>query len=98
MPALAPFTPGATVSLAVTSSTGNVALGTGGDQVLISSAAGGNIAFIKFGTASSVIAATTDTPILPGTVQVLTLPPGSTYLAAIGSATTTLYLTRGDGA
>ncbi len=97
MPALAPFTPGATVSRTVTSSTANVALGTGGDQVMISSAAGGNIAFVKFGD-STVTAATTDTPILPGTVQVYTIPPGATYIAAIGSATTTLYITRGDGA
>lgn len=97
MPALAPFTPGETVSRTVTSSTANVALGKGGDQVLIQGVAGGNIAFIKFGTDSTVTAAVTDTPILPGVPYYLTLPTGSTYIAAIGSATTTLYITRGDG-
>lgn len=99
MPALAPFTPAATVSRTVTSSTANVQLpAIGGDQVIIQSVPGGNIAFVKFGTDNTVTAATTDLPILPGAMYVFTIPYLSTYIAAIGSATTTLYITRGDGA
>lgn len=98
MPSLAPFTPGGTVSRTVTSSSANVALPTTtGDQIMVTSPAGGNIAFIKFGVDSSITAAVTDTPILPGSIIVLTVPPTMLYVAAIGSATTTLYFTRGDG-
>ena len=97
MPALAPFTPGTTVSLAVTGTTGRVAVTGNGDQVLVSSLAANAIAFIKMGD-STVTAAVTDTPILPGTVQVFTIPSGATNIAAIGTASTTLYFTRGDGA
>lgn len=97
-----PFADGITVSRTVTSSSANVALGTGAGasgtpQVLISSPPGGNIAFIKWGTSSAVTAALTDTPILPGVVMVLTPPAGTTHVAAIGSATTTLYFTTGHG-
>lgn len=92
-----PFTPGATVSRAVTSTTANVALGTGGLQVRVVSPAGGAIAFIKFGADNTVEAAVTDTPILPGTIEVLTRAPGAAYVAAIGTNGTTLYFTTGDG-
>jgi len=92
-----PFTPGATVSRAVTGSSASVALGAGGGlQVMVTSAAGNTIAFIKFGT-SSVTAAVTDTPILPGTVQVFTIATTVTHVAAIGTTATTLYFTTGDG-
>lgn len=92
-----PFTPGATVSRTVTSSTANVALATPGSTVMVTSAPGGNIAFIKFGVDSSATAATTDTPILPGAIYVFTVTPIDLYVAAIGSATTTLYFTTGYG-
>lgn len=95
-----PFSPGPTVSRTVTSSSANVALGTGastGGQIMITSPAGGNIAFINWGTSSAVTAALTDTPILPGAIMVLTYPGGTTHVAAIGSATTTLYFTVGQG-
>ncbi len=97
MPALAPFTPGVTVSRTVTSSSANVAVTGTAQQVMVSSPLANNIAFINFGTSSAVTAAVTDTPILPGTVQVFTIPSDATHVAAIGSATTTLYFTRGDG-
>ncbi len=64
---------------------------------MVTSGGGNAISFIKFGS-STVTAAVTDTPILPGTVQTFTLPPGATHAAAIGTSSTTLYFTRGDGA
>lgn len=99
---MTPFSAGPTVSRTVTSSSANVALGAGAGasgtpQVLITSPAGGNIAFINWGTSASVTAALTDTPILPGTIMVLSPPAGTTHVAAIGSATTTLYFTVGHG-
>lgn len=94
---LNPFTPGGTVSRAVTGATANVALSDAqSNQVMVTSASGNSIAFIKFG-ASDVTAAVTDTPILPGTVQVFTKQPSMTTVAAIGTAGTTLYFTSGDG-
>lgn len=94
-----PFSAGGTVSRTVTSSTANVALAkTGSPQtVMVTSPSGGNIAFIKFGDAN-VTAAITDTPILPGAIMVLSVNAEATNVAAIGSATTTLYFTSGHGA
>lgn len=93
-----PFSPGGTVSRTVTSSTARVALGTTGHSTLmVTSPAGGNIAFIKFGDVT-VEAAATDTPILPGAIYTFTISPqADLYVAAIGSATTTLYFTIGYG-
>lgn len=94
-----PFSPGPTVSLATTTATGRVALGTGPkNQVMISTLPGDGVAFINFGS-STVNAAVTNTPILPGAVYVFTIPPGTTHVAAItGSGTATLYATLGQGA
>lgn len=102
-----PFTPQAsgTVNLSVTGTTGNVALPrTGasglynGAQIMVTSAPAGTIAFIKFGTSSSVTAvAATDTPILPGSIMVFTIASDTTYVAAIGTSGTTLYFSSGQG-
>lgn len=94
---LNPFSPGATVSRSVTGTTARVALPTSyGNQIMVTSASGNSIAFIKFGDAT-IEAAVTDTPILPGTVQVFTVQPSMTNVAAIGTTGTTLYFTSGDG-
>jgi hypothetical protein len=93
-----PFTPGATVSLAATTSTARVALPlTKGPQLRVSSLAANALTFIKFGT-DTVNAAATDFPILPGTVTTITVPPGATHVAGVtGTSTATLYFTAGDG-
>lgn len=99
----APFTPGPTVQLAVTGTSGRVALGTGAGasgtpQVIVTAPAGGQIAYIKFGDATVAAVAATDTPILPGTVQMFTVPVGATNVAAItATSTQTLYFTTGHG-
>ncbi len=98
MPALTPFTPAGTVSRTVTGTTARVALAKSGlNQVMVTSLAGNAIAFINFGSVT-VEAAVTDTPILPGTVQMFTIPQDTTNVAAIGTAGTTLYFTSGEGA
>lgn len=94
---LNPFTPASTVSRSVTATTANVALpGLTGNQVRVASSADNAIAFIRFG-ASTVEAAVTDMPILPGTVEVFTVQPSMSHVAAIGTTGTTLYFTAGDG-
>ena len=97
---LNPFTPGPTVSRTVTGTTARVQItiaATHGYQLMVTSAAGNSLAFIKFGDVT-VEAAVTDTPILPGTVMVFTVPASTLYVAAIGTTGTTLYFTSGDGA
>ena len=90
-----PFSPGATVSRAVTGSTANVALSRAASQVvMVQGIASGAISFIKFGI-STVEAAVTDTPILPGVVYFFTVPGTTTHMAAIGAGAT-LYVTCGD--
>lgn len=100
MASLEPFCPGATVSLAATATTGRVALsrGTGNTyQIMVTAPAGGALTFVKFGS-STVEAAATDTPILPGTSRVFTISPVHTHMAGItASSTQTLYATAGAG-
>lgn len=95
-----PFIPsGATKSLAVTDSTGRVALtGPGRSASVRIVNAGASTAFVKFG-GSTVEAATTDMPILPGTVEIFDLPESATYMAGICASglTATLYATTGQG-
>lgn len=98
MPALAPLTPGATVTLSASGTTARVALPSKrGDQIRIANPAGGQIVFVKFGDAT-VTAAVTDTPVLVGSTDTFTVPPGMTYVAGITSTgTATIYFTSGDG-
>lgn len=102
MPALAPFTPGNSIAVSVTATSAYTALPTGhGDQIMVSSPVANAIAFIAFGiSTTTVVVPTTSTngcPILPGTVQVFTVPPGVTGVSVIGSTSSTLYFTAGDG-
>lgn len=102
-----PFTPNTTgtVSRTVSGTSARVALNTTGsgslDQTLmivsdpgVTSAA---IAFIEFGDVTVAAVAATGTPVLPGSVLILTPPAAATHVAAIGSAGT-LYFTSGRGA
>lgn len=92
-----PFTPAGTVTISVSSSNVTTALSKATNAVMISAPAGGAVAFIKFGT-SSVTAAVTDTPILPGSVQTFSVAPQVTHVGAItASSTQTLYATSGEG-
>jgi len=92
-----PFTPAGTVSRSVGAATANVALSKGSrpQTVMVSSLAANAVAFIAFGS-STVEAALTDTPILPGTQRIFTIGSEVTHVAAIGTAGT-LYFTVGTG-
>jgi hypothetical protein len=100
MTMMPPFTPGPTAN--ATSGAGSsstaTALARTGQQVLITSESGGTQAkaFIKFGD-STVQAAATDTPILPGTTQIFTPPSSATHFAVFSAAATLVYATSGIG-
>lgn len=92
-----------TVSLSVTSSTGNVALAQGASEYLVTNL-GTAACFFRFGNSS--ITATVpsgatggSTPIPAGSVQVFRPPvTPPTHVAAItSSGTATLYVTAGEG-
>lgn len=92
---------GRTDTITAGTTTGNVAIRdiAGNRQVTVTAPSGGAVAFIKFGTSIAVAAVVADdTPVLPGTVQVFTVPVGTTYAAAITAASTgILYFTPGNG-
>jgi hypothetical protein len=95
------FTPGAvlTVNLAVTATTGNVAIVGSSNQLLLTNA-GGNDCFIELGTASTQEAATTTgMPVLARDKILITRNLDQDYIAAICASgqTTTLYITPGEG-
>lgn len=97
------FTPvGATKKIAVTSSTGNVALsdmGAGADRVVRVYNDLNEVIFIKFGFASTLTAAVTDLPIGPKATEVFEINPATTYVAAISaSGSGNVYFTEGKGA
>lgn len=101
MTMMPPFTPGVTVALDGITASASVALGAPvgkGQQVLVTNPAGGTqaLAFIRFGD-SAVVAAATDTPILPGTRQIFTVPDSATHVAGFSGAATDLYFTSGYG-
>lgn len=105
MPSLQPFCPsGNTTLITVASSSAAVALTGTGDQVMVTSLAANAIAYFAFGASSvAVVIPTNGTPangipILPGQTRIFTCPPGSGYVATIGTAGNTLTFTRGDGA
>ena len=100
MPATSPFTPGSSILITVAATSAAITMPTTkGDQIVISSLAANAIAYVAFG--SSVViptgTAANGFPILPGTVNVLTVPPGATQLSTIGTVANTLIASFGDG-
>lgn len=91
------FTPGTTVSISASTSTGRVALPTTGNLTIRVYNGTSALAFIKFGD-STVEAAATDTPIPAGIPCGFTPPANATHVAAIlASGTGTVYFTAGSG-
>lgn len=96
---ISPFNPGskASVTLAVTGTTGNVLVAaTELYHSMILYNSGAADAFIELGEGSAVTAsATTSMPLKAGTSRLVSFSP---YVAAITAAsTTTLWVTPGDG-
>lgn len=102
---LQPFAPYAagTQALAVTNSSGRIALPANTRQVMLTTIANDAIIFVEFG-GSSVTAVVPSggtlggTPVNGGDAQMFSVPPNATYVAAItSSGTATLYITPGEG-
>jgi len=99
--AQAPFaiTNTSTVNISATTSSASVALPSGipSRSLRIFNNAGA-VAFIAFGGSSITAATSTSVPIAVGAVEVLSIPPEATYVAAIlASGTGTVYFTVGFG-
>lgn len=99
---LNPFTPGSSIVATVAATSAAITLPTThGYQVMVTSPASNSIAYIAFGTAPTVViptgTAANGCPILPGTVQVFTVPAGTLQVATIGTVANTLIFTCGDG-
>jgi hypothetical protein len=95
---------GSTVTRTVTTSSARVALTDPGIfggkfQVRVANT-GAYKAFIEFGGSSVTAAVATSMPILPSNVEIFTIAPGDTNIAAICDTgeTATLYITSGFGA
>jgi ABC-type uncharacterized transport system permease subunit len=97
-----PFTAlGATVNLAVSNVTGNVALTAVGDQggmeVRLYNAGSATV-FVNFGISTVAATAAAGMPLPSGAIEIVTVGPLVTHLAAITAASTaTLYATSGRG-
>ncbi len=91
-----PFTPGGNFSLAVGTTTSNVAITGAGTTLRLANVAAVEC-FVAFGT--SAVEATTGGFSMPANSQILVCVPGTTtHVAAItASSTATLRISRGDG-
>ena len=89
-----------TVNIVAATSTANVALGnTAGDAIDVRIFnAGSATVFVNFGGSSATAVLATSTPIPAGGVEIFSLGPSVTYVAAIvASSTHTIYFTPGMG-
>jgi hypothetical protein len=97
------FTPiGATVNIATVGTTSTrvqrTLSGQGGDEIRVANT-GTAVAFVEFGASTIDATVTASLPILPGAVEVFSVNPMQTHVAAItASGTTTLYISTGRGA
>jgi len=92
-----PFRPAGTASLSAGTGSASVALGGGGESVVVTNTAGA-LAYVRFGADPSVAATAADMPVLPGTRVMLAANPLITHAAAIlVSGSGGVLFTRGDG-
>jgi hypothetical protein len=95
-----PFSPGRTFTISATHTSGTTptAIGTGGSTLKLANS-GTNVAFIAFGNSTVIADETLSYPVMGGTGETITIPSGTTHLAAtcLSGQTATLYVTRGDG-
>lgn len=94
---VSPFRPTGTVGIAASAVSSNTLLVGGGDTVVVTNTSSA-LGYIRFGSDSSVTAATTDMPVLPGSRLILSVNSLITYAAAITpSGSGTILFSRGDG-
>lgn len=87
--------PQGTVNGAITGTTSDLTIVAGASAVMLTNI-GNQTVFFKFNTGGA--SASTDTPLLPNTQSIFSMPPGTTKIAAIAAgAGSTLYATPGTG-
>ena len=94
---VSPFRPTGTVSVAVGSVSVNAPLSGGGDSVVVTNTTTG-LAYVRFGSDSTVTASAADMPILGGTRLILSVNSLISYAAAISPlGSGNILFSRGDG-
>ena len=92
-----PFAPTGTVSLAAGATSANVALAGGGDSVVVTNTSAA-LAYVRFGSDSSVMASVADMPVLANSRVMLSANSLITYAAAIlSSGSGAVFFSRGSG-
>ena len=87
--------PQATVSGAVTGVSADITMAAGADTVRLTNV-GSQVVFWKANTGGA--SATADTPLLPNSTEVFSVPPATTIIAAVAAgAGSTLYISPGVG-
>ena len=87
--------PQATVSGVVTGVSGDITMAAGADTVRLTNI-GNQVIFWKVGTGGASV--TADTPLLPNSSELFSIPPATTVIAAIAAgAGSSLYVTPGSG-
>jgi hypothetical protein len=92
-----PFRPAGTAMIVAGTGAANAAMTGAGEAVLVMNSTSG-VAFIRFGTDSSVTATTADTPVPPNARMLMHCGEiASTVSVVLGSGSGNVYVTRGDG-
>jgi len=93
-----PFAPAVTVTVASSSTSANTFVPSGGDVMMITNPTSA-LAFVRFGADATVVAGSSDTPVLPNSHILLRCGPKVSYCAAVlTSGSGAVMFTRGDGA
>ena len=94
---VSPFRPTGTISVSVGSVSSNTALPGGGDSVVVTNTTGA-LAYIRFGSDSTVIASAVDMPILANSRLILSVNSLISFAAAISpTGSGSILFSRGDG-
>jgi hypothetical protein len=94
---VSPFRPTGSTGLSISVVSASVSLAGGGDTVVVTNPSTA-LAFIKFGADASVVASTSDMPVLPNSRVILSINSLIKYAAAMASSGTgSIFFSRGDG-
>jgi hypothetical protein len=92
-----PFRPAGTISVAAGTTSVAVQLSGGGESVVVTNIAS-SLAYVRFGSDLTVVATTSDMPVLPGSRAMLSVNSLVTTVGVIlSNGSGTVLFTRGDG-
>jgi hypothetical protein len=94
---VSPFRPTGTVSVSANSVSASIRLIGGGDSIVVTNTSGG-LAYVKFGSDPTVMATTSDMPILANNQLIFSVNSLISYVAAISPTGSGIVMfSRGDG-